>query len=147
MENKREWGWLIELLPHGRENGISMHDLSNLINTDDRTTRKIIWQAKADGEVIASGDTGYFVPVSLDELREFVRRVAKRQKSTAIALAAARRKVKELEAIEDNEKPAWSLAATVTRAEVNRDQSIIPCCDYNPKCSEKQAAAIMQRKG
>lgn len=76
---------IVELIPHGANNAISRQKLAELaeqngiiahnIKFKDRCTRKLIEDARADGEPICSLPTGgYFIPTLDDQeaLRVFV---------------------------------------------------------------------------
>lgn len=94
---KKSLNSLIDLIPTGRAAAISMRNLANILGVDERKTRQYVMRARMDGAIICSDENGYFIPTTREELQTYYNTVAKRQKSTAIAIAACRRKLKELE--------------------------------------------------
>ena len=61
-----------DFLLTGKRNAISMADLSHIVNIPERSLRLEILQARIDGELICSCDRGYFLPESVDDIREYV---------------------------------------------------------------------------
>lgn len=59
------------LLP-GKKNAISMADLAHVVNIPERSLRLEILQARINGELICSCEQGYFMPESVDDIREYV---------------------------------------------------------------------------
>ena len=88
---------IIDYLLPGRENGISMQHLSKLTGKPERMVRKAILKARIEGEPILSGTTGYFIASTTEEIEEFVSERQKAVKSTCMAIAPLRRKLKEHE--------------------------------------------------
>lgn len=90
---------LLDLIPYGRENAISMEQLAILLNVDKRTTRSMIFNARARGAVICSecdyGISGYFRPTSPDEAIPYVKMQKSRIKSAKKALRSAEKYIKE----------------------------------------------------
>lgn len=61
----------------GRENAISLADLSHVTELPERAVRKEILQARLEGNLIISSDEGYFMPSDEDDIREYaIRRKA-----------------------------------------------------------------------
>lgn len=79
---------LAGLIPHGRENAISRDELSQLMGTGDRRTRRLIEQARADGVLICNGQDGrgYWISDDPEEL------LAQYKQDTARALNVLRRR-------------------------------------------------------
>ena len=50
-----------DFLLTGKKNGISMTDLAHIANVPERIIRKEILQARIAGELIVSGDQGYYL--------------------------------------------------------------------------------------
>ena len=61
-----------DFLLTGKKNGISMTDLAHIANVPERIVRKEILQARIAGELILSGDEGYYLAENDDEIREYV---------------------------------------------------------------------------
>lgn len=87
---------LMELLPKGEANAISMAELSRVTGLEDRALRKVIFSNRINGEIIASGIRGYFIPTTKKELMQYYRRHLSRGKATLATLKATRRKLREL---------------------------------------------------
>ena len=65
-----------DFIPYGLVNAVSMAELSARTGESKRTVRKLIHQARLDGELICStcntdGATGYYYPLSPDEARPY----------------------------------------------------------------------------
>lgn len=73
---------LMSLIPDGEENAKSMRELSRECGVSPREVRKIIENARRDGMIIASSDSGYFVPSCEEELNEFYLRTMYRVNTT-----------------------------------------------------------------
>ena len=63
---------IADLLLVGKENATSMTDLAHIANVPERSLRAEILQARINGELICSCDRGYFLPESVDDIREYV---------------------------------------------------------------------------
>lgn len=61
-----------DFLLTGKNNGISMTDLAHITNVPERIIRKEILQARIAGELIVSGDKGYYLAADEEELREYI---------------------------------------------------------------------------
>lgn len=75
-----------DFLLEGERNAISMADLARITNLQERVLRREILQARANGELICSSDSGYFLPESLDEIRAFVMERKAAIRSTQLSL-------------------------------------------------------------
>ena len=49
-----------------------MTDLAHVVNIPERSVRFEILQARINGELICSCEQGYFLPESVDDIREYV---------------------------------------------------------------------------
>ena len=90
MEIKQDITSFIPVSP-GR---IGLKRLSKMLNVDDRTVKKMILTARLNGEIIASCETGYFIPSTVEELETFYRTQRKRALTTLTSLKAVRAKLK-----------------------------------------------------
>lgn len=77
---------LTELIPIGKQEAISMNDLSKLIGLPSSDVRLMILNARKNDVLICSGDEGYYFPKNSDELQEYVRRRRKYIRTAKIAL-------------------------------------------------------------
>ena len=63
---------IADFLLTGKKNAISMADLAHVANIPERSVRFEILQARINGELICSCEQGYFLPESVDDIREYV---------------------------------------------------------------------------
>ena len=63
---------IADFLLTGKNNAISMTDLAHVVNIPERSVRLEILQARINGELICSCDKGYFLPETVDDIREYV---------------------------------------------------------------------------
>lgn len=85
---------IIDFIPFGRENAISMEELAHRIGRDKRTARNYVFTARRRGNVICStccgnGSDGYYLPVSVKEVIPYVRMQQSRIESAKLALKSA----------------------------------------------------------
>lgn len=73
---------LMSLIPDGEDNAKSMRELSRECGVSPREVRKIIENARRDGMIIASSDSGYFIPSCEEELNAFYIRTMYRINTT-----------------------------------------------------------------
>ncbi|MBR6393907.1 MAG: hypothetical protein IKS13_03730 [Ruminococcus sp.] len=94
---------ILKLIPYGRDNSISTVELANLLGEETRTVRDRISRLRRQGVIICSnsdksiGQTGYFQPISREELETFVKVESARIRTHREAIAPAQRKLKALE--------------------------------------------------
>ena len=98
---------LLALLPEGRENAVSMRDLADRLNIDQRALRAAILQAREAGEIIAGDSAGYYRPADKTELRKYYFAARKRSLSGLKALKAARRKLAEFDGQQNFEEKGF----------------------------------------
>lgn len=80
---------LLDRIPYGKENAVSMCELADNLNTTQRRLRLMIERARIDGNIIAGTRAGLYVPQTDDELREYVRCVNSRIKTASRTIAPA----------------------------------------------------------
>lgn len=91
---------ILDRIPRGSDNAISMRDLARGLGETQRQIRLRIERARIAGNVIAGTDAGIFIPATVEELREYIKRNDNRVKTSCVALAPAKRLLKE---VTDNE--------------------------------------------
>ena len=93
---------IIELLPKGKENAISTAELAKAVGAANvRELRRMVAKERKAGEIIASSNNGYFVPVDIKEIEEFVRTLDCKARSIMVALQSARKLLKN--AVDENQ--------------------------------------------
>lgn len=99
---------IIEFIPIGRDNAISMPSLSAKYGTEERTTRKLNYNARKHGEPICSvcsgGKCGYYIPKDLNEAQIYLRQQRSRLKSARAALNGVVKFIREIERSGNNGK-------------------------------------------
>ena len=87
---------LIELIPKGEENAVSMSALARLLGVEERDIRRLVLQARCDGELICSSNHGYYYPANDAELIDYYTSLSARFRSTQKVLAVVELAVAEL---------------------------------------------------
>lgn len=84
---------VIDFIPSGRNHAIAMNELAQRMGTDQRTARKLVFEARRHGAVICStcgeNASGYYRPASVDEALPYIRLQQSRISSAKIALRSA----------------------------------------------------------
>lgn len=98
---------VLDFIPMGRENAISMSNLSDRMGTDQRTARKAVFNARCRGEIICSvcnGDktSGYYRPDNASEILPYIRMQQSRILSAQKALKSVEKFITEKGACDDN---------------------------------------------
>lgn len=91
---------IINYIPIGKENAISMPELSERTGRSQREVRKAVFNARCKGAVICStcsGDSfdGYYFPASVEEALPYVRLQKSRMRSARQALKSAEKFIAE----------------------------------------------------
>lgn len=91
---------ILDFIPFGQENAVPMSELAHRMNSSERTARKLVFNARINGDVICStcyGDRsdGYYRPVSAEEAFPYVRMQRERIASAVAALRSAENFVSE----------------------------------------------------
>ena len=63
---------LLERIPYGKQQAISMEILADSFGMEKSELKDFVLRARIDGCFIVSGQTGYFLPETPDELRRYV---------------------------------------------------------------------------
>ncbi len=90
---------ITDYIPYGEENAISNKDLAIVTGTKDRVARRLVYQARVNGEPICSTceerKGGYFMPANEFEARIYYRQQRSRIKSAIAALNGVKKYLKE----------------------------------------------------
>lgn len=90
IDNKSvKWKFLLDLIPSGERNAVSMHYLASILTVDEREVRRLIESARRDGLIIATCEEGYFIPETMSELMRYRNTHLKRINSAIRALSHA----------------------------------------------------------
>lgn len=104
------------ILPHGKENAISAEHLCKKIGAKDtRALRDQVAISRLSGQLICSGGTGYYIPATRAEVKDFVLRMEAQAKSTFAVLRTARKVLRE-----ENEIPEMEPDKPQRTAEMER---------------------------
>ena len=77
---KEELPKILDYIPEGRENAVSMRYLAVILNTDARTIRSMVHNARISGHVVIGDDSGYYKPVYEEDLTGWIRKETAAQK-------------------------------------------------------------------
>ena len=92
---KEELPLILDYIPEGRENAVSMRYLAIILNTDARTIRSMVHNARISGHVIIGDDSGYFKPVYEEDLIRWISKETAALRSKNKALQSARNALTE----------------------------------------------------
>lgn len=86
---------ILDFVPTGRQNAVSMKELAIRIGVDQRTARKLVFEARKRGAIICSvcgeNASGYYRPASIDEVRPYIAMQEHRIASAKAALKSAKK--------------------------------------------------------
>lgn len=88
---------IIDFIPVGRVNAISMRDLALAANVDERTVRELVHRARKNGAPICSDcdeSGGYYLPCNVDEARIYLHQQQARIKSANASLRGVKAYIK-----------------------------------------------------
>lgn len=90
---------IVDFLPVGEANAITMKELVFLLGCSKREARALIYEARCEGAVICSNPDslkgGYFLPQNDDEVKRFIMFAEHRINSTKSAIKSAKKFLKE----------------------------------------------------
>lgn len=86
---------LLSVIGYGEENAITQREITKLTDIQPRDTRLILERLRKSGIVVCAGNRGRFFPETLDELEHYVKRIQANVRNQCIALAPARRLLKD----------------------------------------------------
>lgn len=85
---------IYQIIPEGRNNAVSMSQLSERLHVDARQCRKIISEMRNQGYLIVGDNHGYYVPTTNEELFRWYQSVRSRAMTGLKGLKYARRIMK-----------------------------------------------------
>lgn len=94
MTRENGFKFLLEVIPYGEENAISMTELSCILGITPRNVRSLVFKARVSGNIIAGTDEGYFIPVSLEEMQKYYRHAVARIKSCSQAIKPVKERIR-----------------------------------------------------
>ena len=86
---------LLSVIGTGEENAVTQKEITALTGLPPRETRLILERARKAGTVICSSNAGRFYPADAAELRAYIKRIDSGVRNECIALAPARRLLRE----------------------------------------------------
>lgn len=86
---------LLSVIGHGEENAVTQQRITSLTGLPPRETRLILERLRKSGIVVCAGDKGRFFPQTVEELEHYILRVQASVRNQCIALAPARRLLRE----------------------------------------------------
>ncbi len=90
---------ITDYIPYGKANAISNSDLSIVSGTDEREARRLVHQARTNGEPICSTceerTGGYYLPCDVSEAYAYLRQQNARIKSAKAALRGVKKYIKD----------------------------------------------------
>ena len=98
IQNRKDpkYDVLLSLIPIGEENAISMKSLARLTDSSLQEIRQWVENARLDGMIIASSQSGYYVPVDEEELVEYYVRTKRRLNTTRQTLVPVIKRLEDL---------------------------------------------------
>ena len=103
----KKYEWLVDLIPTGKDEAISMKMLSRITGYPTADIRQYVLNARRLGILICSGEQGYYFPKDLGELQEFIHRRDQYIKTACVALHAFKKTLKgaNIEECTQDDKP------------------------------------------
>lgn len=93
---------VLDFIPSGRNHAIAMNELAQRMGTDQRTARKLVFEARRHGAVICStcgeNASGYYRPATINEVRPYIAMQEHRISSAKAALKSAKKFVEAAKA-------------------------------------------------
>lgn len=90
-EKDKKHAFLLDLIPHGKDNAVHGYVLDNALRIDPRERYSLIEQARKDGKLICSCNSGYFQPETPEEMRNYYETAHKKAKTILSTLKATRK--------------------------------------------------------
>lgn len=86
---------LMDYIPVGEANAVSMAELAALLGVDTRIIRKTVNELRTNGEIICSGNSGYWLPEEPTDSIRYYKRARSMALSILKTLRAVRGKLRE----------------------------------------------------
>lgn len=85
---------ILKFIPFGKDNAVSMTELSIRMNCDKRTVRNAVYQARIKGALVCStcegrSSAGYYQPLDISEVRPYISMQRSRINSALQAIRSA----------------------------------------------------------
>lgn len=93
--NDPKYNGLLSLIPVGQENAISQKSIARLTDSSLQEVRQWVENARLDGMIIASSQSGYYIPVDEEELVEYYVRTKRRLNTTKSTLVPVIKKLED----------------------------------------------------
>lgn len=98
---RKNYSCVIDLLCRGKDAAWSAAKLAAATGTDKRTVRLLVSEARQDGVLICSGNSGYWLPGNRDELYRSYVRMKAQARSIFRVLGATKEALGDYEGQED----------------------------------------------
>lgn len=87
---------ILELIPEGRENAVSLAYLAGMLNVSERTAKEYVSRTRKKGTPIVGDQYGYYRPANREELQWYYRIFRKRGLTALSSISSARRDLQEV---------------------------------------------------
>ena len=97
IQNRKDpkYDGLLSLIPVGHMNAISMKSLARLTDSTLQVVRQWVENARLDGMIIASSQSGYYIPVDEEELVDYYVRTKRRLNTTRNTLLPVMKRLED----------------------------------------------------
>lgn len=87
---------ILELIPEGRENAVSLAYLADLLQVNERTVKKYVSMIRIQGTPIIGDVCGYYKPADRSELQWYFHLFHKRGITSLRSISSARRDLQDV---------------------------------------------------
>lgn len=94
---RKNYSCVVDLLGCGEDAACSAEKLAVATSTDKRTVRRLVSEARKDGVLVCSGDSGYWLPGCREELRRSYLRMKAQARNIDLALETTKKALKDCE--------------------------------------------------
>ena len=98
---------ILELIPEGRENAVSLAYLAEMLSFNERTIKRYISEIRKNGTPIVGDQYGYYRPANREELQWYYRIFRKRGLTALSSISSARRELQEVPGQLEIEDAIW----------------------------------------
>lgn len=81
---------ILDYIPSGKDNAVSMRYLAVILSTDTRKIRSMVHNARISGHVVIGDENGYYKPECEEDLIGWIRKETAALRSKNMALQSAR---------------------------------------------------------